>query len=310
MMKQQEIWISVDGGGTKTQMCGVDRDGKMIYNQIFASSNYKSTSLEETTENLSCAFQNLFGQLNCTAHDIIGVVLGIAGCDTEEDIKIYQDILVKLGFFEEQLKILNDSELVFRSLTDSSGICVVTGTGSIVCAYDKDNLLDRIGGWNAPLSDLGSGYWIGSEILKKMLLWIDGIETNEYEVYQVIQNDFQKTGMDIANTIGKLSVSQIASISPRVFECAERGDELCQSVISCAEEWIVRQIVTLVKRVYLKMRKEIPIVLVGGVYKKTDFKKIVEQNVVEQCKGIDILFLEPERDPAEEGIKYCRRIFL
>ena len=59
MEENGKVWISVDGGGTKTQFCACNIEGQKLYDRSFALSNYKSSNLKQVSENLQEAFKNL-----------------------------------------------------------------------------------------------------------------------------------------------------------------------------------------------------------------------------------------------------------
>lgn len=302
----RKIWVSIDGGGTKTEICACDSNGKNIYDNFFGRSNYKTAGLDETTNTLKFAFYNMLESLQCNLDDIQGVVLASAGCDTEQDKTIYESIMCEIGMPKNRVLICNDTEVVFRALSDQDGICVVAGTGSIVCAYNQEALMDRVGGWGAPLSDLGSGYWIGSKILKHMLCWLEGIDVEEYAVYQEIAQRYSQEGVNLAWILSGLSVTEIASVSILAFQFAEQGDLLCRKVIAQAADIIKRQIVTLCKKVHFK--NTFTIVAVGGLFSDHQFYEKVSTGVSKELNQ-ELVFLRPIDSPAEDGLKYARKIF-
>lgn len=307
MKKQEKIWISVDGGGTKTMFCACDSSGNTLYAEAFGHANYKSAGLEAVSDILTSAFSVMLRQLGRRVDDIAGVVMAIAGCDTEQDEQIYREMMKTTGIPQEKIVICNDTEIVFRALTDRNGICVVAGTGSIVCAYDANGLVDRVGGWGAVLSDLGSGYWIGSEILRKMICWLDGMEEETLPIYEEIKERFFVPEVELAWLLAELPVTETASISPLVFKYARQGDAVCCAIIEKAADWIIKQIVVLCKKVDYK--EAFPLVAVGGLFNDEQFRKTVEMGVRSQFSQVSIEFLRPVNSPAEDGLVYARKIF-
>ena len=57
---------------------------------------------------------------------------------------------------------------------------------AIAVGFDKEGKTYRCGGWGRPLSDLGSGYWIGEQMLKKWIKYCDGQEAYN-EIYQTLE---------------------------------------------------------------------------------------------------------------------------
>ena len=307
MRTNNKIWVSVDGGGTKTMFCAGDSSGKTLYAQAFGRANYKSAGLEAVSDSLTEGFETMLKKLNRTSDDVAGMVMAIAGCDTEQDLLVYRELITDIDLPPEKVFICNDTESIFHSLTDEAGICVVAGTGSIVCAYDEKGLAARTGGWGAALSDLGSGYWIGSEILKKMICWLDGMEEKELPVYHEISEKYRKKDVELAWTLAGLSVSEIASVSLMVFRHADLGDTECMEIVGKAAEWIVKQITVLCKRVHFQ--KSFPVVAVGGLFNNKTFFDMVKEGVTGRLAPAEIHFIRPVNSPAEDGLNYARKLF-
>lgn len=307
MKEQKKIWISVDGGGTKTMICACDSSGNTLFSEAFGHANYKSAGLDTVSSNLTSAFETVLKRLGREAMDIAGVVMAIAGCDTEQDIQVYQNMMEATGIPQEKMIICNDTEGVYRALADRDGICVVAGTGSIVCAYNSQGLVDRVGGWGAVLSDLGSGYWIGAEILRKMICWLDGIEEEYHSIYEEIKEQFQIPNTELAWILAELPVTETASIASKVFYHAKLGDIVCQEIVDKAAAWIIRQITVLCKK--MNYKEAFPVVLVGGLFNNEYFRNAVERGVSSQYTQAPAQFMRPVHSPAEDGLVYARKVF-
>ena len=202
---------------------------------------------------------------------IVGIVMAIAGCDTQRDKQIYKSIMLQKGFDENKLFVCNDTEAIFRALSDEDGVCVVAGTGSIVCAYDAFGLKARVGGWGSPLSDYGSGYWIGAQILKKVIRWYDGINEETRPVYKEI------------------------------------AEALCREIINKATEYIIEQIVVLCRKV--NFTYPFSIVTVGGIFRNESFRQSVIEGVEKKLSDCQLKFLSPVNSPAEDGLQFAQKLY-
>lgn len=307
MKEKNKIWISVDGGGTKTELCACDSTGKKVYDAFFGRSNYKTAGQEAVADTLVSAFSGMMSSLNRQMEDVAGMVLAIAGCDSRQDKKVYTEIMLSAGIPEEKLFICNDTEVIFRALSDEEGVCVVAGTGSIVCAYDRERLFARVGGWGPPLSDVGSGYWIGTEILRRMVRWLDGMDEEELPVFREIAEKFSIPDVELAWVLAGLTVTEMASVSALVFQHAEQGDAVCREIIHRAAVLLVEQIVALCKKA--GFQKKIPVVTVGGLFSDESFRRKVEEGVKDALEGLELCFLRPVGSPAEDGLRYARKLF-
>lgn len=306
MEENGKVWISVDGGGTKTQFCACNIEGQKLYDRSFALSNYKSSNLKQVSENLQEAFKNLMKTLNCRESDVAGVVMGLSGCDTNEDVEVYKSIMKQTEISEEKIYICNDTEIVFRALAGDSGICVVAGTGSIACAYNKDGLIARVGGWGSPLSDQGSGYWIGAELLKQMISWLDGEKDTDHRIYDEIAARLKRPDQELQWTLASLSITEVASLAVLVLKYALQ-DEKCMSIIEEAAASLAKQICIVYEKASFK--ESTIVVLVGGLFRNEIFAAKVKQYVKENLKDDGICFKCPEKSPAEEGLTFALRAY-
>ncbi|MDO4343681.1 MAG: BadF/BadG/BcrA/BcrD ATPase family protein [Eubacteriales bacterium] len=307
MKEQNRIWISVDGGGTKTELCACDSSGKKVYDEFFGRSNYKTAGRDTVKNTLTLAFREMMEALGIQMEHVAGIVLAIAGCDSRQDKKVYTEMMLSAGIPEEKLFICNDTEVIFRALSDEDGVCVVAGTGSIVCAYNKIEMFARVGGWGPPLSDMGSGYWIGTEILRRMVRWLDGMEEQKLPVFQKIEERFARPDVELSWVLAGLTVTEMASVSSLVFEYAGQGDEVCRKIIHQAAQLLVEQITALCRKA--GFLKRIPIVTVGGLFSDENFCRKVEDGVQRALKEKEISFLKPVGSPAEDGLHYARKLF-
>ena len=318
------IWISLDGGGTKTQVCVCDENDEIIFDRIFPAINYKSVGTAAAHEAMLSIRQTLAEELHVDAgppgvqseeshtdadlsgaHDIRGVVLAAAGCDTDMDEAFYRQSAVKAGFDAKRLLICNDSEAIYRAMTDQAGICLIGGTGSIACAYFPDRPTVRVGGWNPPLSDLGSGYWIGEQILRHYLLWLDGLEDTCHPLYDAFGRMFAKEGEQLQWTVSTLSVPQIASAARLVLDRPE--DPLCGEIIAGAQAYLAGYVIRLHRQAGLG--SSFPVVLIGGMLGNRNFGEGVKTRIMQALDGCSITFLRPERSPAQDALAYCRKAF-
>jgi glucosamine kinase len=112
------------------------------------------------------------------------------------------------------------------------GGIIVLGTGSIGWAVLKGRQ-HRVGGWGLPLSDEGSGAWMGREVLRRVLMACDGrlawtpllrtvFELHDTAPYRIVQSAARASPRDF----GKLA--------PLVVEHASRDDDVALAILRAA----------------------------------------------------------------------------
>jgi len=262
----EKVLLAVDAGGTKTEYCVKSlRDGSMR-SYVFGGSNYKSVGLEKTRASLVEGFISICNRENFSPSQVQGAVFGLSGCDTEQDMLIYKEMIKDIGLNDEVVGLYNDCELAFLAMADAPGLCIVAGTGSNCMAFQVGKPFIRAGGWGALLSDGGSGFWISQQILKDMLLHYDGSGPGR-EVYANIARHFGiKKSEDIQTRFTALGISEIASVARVIIDYAQEGDEYTCKIISLAQEQLWDLITTLIRRMGYSTDQTLSIVLNGGLF--------------------------------------------
>lgn len=296
------IWVSVDGGGTKTQVCAGDATGRVLFDETFGGINYKSSGIENVKQMLNAAVRRLLFVTGSQLKDIMGMVMGISGCDTEEDLHLYYGFMEQIGIRKPRLYICNDTEFNFRALSDGNGISMVAGTGSIACAFRDGSLTDRSGGWGAPLSDEGSGYWIGARVLRRLIRWLDGTQKEFSPVFKRILESLDTPEKEAASRIATLSTSQVASCSTLIFEQARLEDTLCGETISMAVDHLLKLFVALANR--CAFEEGFDLVVVGGLFSDSGFRESFFRQATGAFPGLKVNCIYSELPPAVAGLAY------
>lgn len=301
-----KIWLTVDGGGTKTEFCACRENGEIVFDSVFGNANYKASSEESVVKNLGDGLEALMKETASTREDIAGTVLGLSGLDSEADRKVYLDILKAIGL-RENFCLCNDTELVFRALSRTDGICAVAGTGSIACAFKGHGMTGRVGGWGAPLSDKGSGYWIGAQVVQDMIRFLDGQNREARPIYEKVRETYLNRDEAEQSVLANLSVRDVASITHSVFECAEEGDEYCRVLLQRSSEHLASLITTLYERT--EFTGNIDIVAAGGLFARDEYFKAVSGIIESRIAECGVRFLRPQRSPAIDGLSFALRCF-
>ena len=111
------------------------------------------------------------------------------------------------------------------------GGVIIVGTGSIGWANLKGRHY-RVGGWGLPVSDEGSGAWLGREALRRVLWAHDGRAAST-DLLRALFEQFRNDPHAIVRWTSKASPRDFGSLAPQVVEHARSGDhagiELMQS---------------------------------------------------------------------------------
>jgi len=300
--------LSVDGGGTKTEFCISDSYGNIFGSVITGSSSFKASDLRQSSEQLRKGMEQLKSKYQITSKDIIKGVFGMSGYDSEKDRAVILDQILQLGFTEEQIFLCNDGVLAFYAQTQEPGIVVISGTGSIVIGVDKKGEIIRSGGWGYHFSDIGSGYWIGCEILKRTLLYCDHCCAYD-PIFTNVKDYFGAAEMkELPYKVTEIrNAYQIADLSYEVVNAADSNNKLALDILKQGAEHLADQANGMYQQLDIN-DETLQIVFSGGVLSSQIYDKLLKSSIVSKIDRRPIRFFTQERRPSFGGIKLAGRL--
>jgi glucosamine kinase len=115
---------------------------------------------------------------------------------------------------------------------ERDGAIIIAGTGTVGWAVLKGQPY-RVGGWGLPVSDEGSGAWIGIEALRRVLWACDGRQSWT-PLLRALYGAFNEDAHALARWTHNASPSDFGSLAPRIVEHARRGDPVAEELMSGA----------------------------------------------------------------------------
>jgi glucosamine kinase len=115
---------------------------------------------------------------------------------------------------------------------DRDGGIVVVGTGSVGWAMVKGQSY-RVGGWGLPLSDEGSGAWLGGEALRRVLWARDG-RIAWTPLLRALFLDFNSDPHAIVRWSQHATPRDLGAFAPRIFEFAAGSDPSAVELMQAA----------------------------------------------------------------------------
>ena len=114
----------------------------------------------------------------------------------------------------------------------SDGAVLIIGTGSIGWAV-VGGRHHRVGGWGLPISDEGSGAWLGCETLRRVLMAHDGrIAWTPF--LRAVFEQFDSDAHAIVGWVSRALPRDLGSLAPTVVEHASRTDPAAVELIRLA----------------------------------------------------------------------------
>ncbi len=296
------LFLGIDGGGSKTLALIADESGNVIGRGSAESSNYHSVGKEKAFESLNNAIRFAFDDAKLSRQNFQAACLGLAGVYRPQDRAVIES-WAKENLANTPVKIVNDAELVLAAgAADGWGVAMICGTGSIVYGRNKNGETTRAGGWGYLLGDEGSGYRIGLAALQAIVRAHDGRDESTILQSSILNHLSLNSPVDLIKYIyrERVPTTEIAALASFVEEAAESGDTAATRILqeaahelSLAAKSVVRQ---------LRMTGAIPCAQAGGVITRGKMIAVMFRESA-HAMGLALHPIQPVIEPAQGAIR-------
>lgn len=205
----QDLFIGVDGGGTKTEAVIQDANGQTLGVGLAGSGNIR-TSVAQSWNSVNEAIANAATQAAIKLNDYkLHVGLGMAGSELSTAVTEFLNVPHPFT----TLSLNSDAHIACLGVHGGAdGAIIIVGTGVIGYQILHDKTY-RSGGYGFPHSDEGGGAWLGMELFRLAFKAIDERITWTpmlRDVYKQFQNTRQNFA-DYANTAKPSDYAKFAS---------------------------------------------------------------------------------------------------
>lgn len=221
MARSDDLFLGADGGGTHCRVRLARGSGAVLGEGEAGPANLRLGFLEAFAAVLDGARQCLrMAGLPPGALERVTACLALAGAsEPAESAKARQHHLP----FHRTIIVTDAEAACVGAHPDGEGGIVVIGTGSIGWAI-VGGARYRIGGWGLPLSDEGSGAWLGLELLRRVL-WAHDRRLGWTPLLEEISARFNRDPHAIARWAANAKPGDYGGLAPLVVARAEHGDE-------------------------------------------------------------------------------------
>jgi glucosamine kinase len=166
------IFLGLDCGGSSSRAMALDQAGQVIHQGQAGSANLVSTPERRLRSNLLQATRE------CPEADFICGCF--AGLMTQQDRSRAEGYLASI-FPMAKVHAEPDFAAAFSASESGTDICVIAGTGSLVCSRINGRMI-KSGGRGFILGDEGSAYQVGKEALLHYFLKPDDVSDSFREM--------------------------------------------------------------------------------------------------------------------------------
>ena len=222
--KGEDLYLGIDGGGTKTELAVVSGSGHVLKRVIKSGSNPNDIGYAKTLE----LIRSSIGDILVEFPSLKAASLGIAGMSTADYAKRLESDLRK-SYTNVSFIVKNDGQNLF-AMDESADMALISGTGSVVFVKDGDGY-KRLGGWGYLIDDAGSAFGIGKDAIRLALGEEDMRRPKSLLTELLLKKLNTATVWDAVNTIYTESRPFVASLCPAVFDAYRLGDKGAVEII-------------------------------------------------------------------------------
>jgi N-acetylglucosamine kinase-like BadF-type ATPase len=265
-MQARQLFLGVDGGGTKTRAVISDSLQRVLGEGMAGPSNPLRVGITNAAAAIKEAVDKACADAVVQRAEIVAAEIGLAGVRRGNLRTRMQEALTGLGI--GALEVVTDADIALFGATDGApGVVVIAGTGSICCGRNARGQHVCSSGWGPLAGDEGSGSWIARRALQAVARASDG-RGRETQLTQAALAYFNAATMDdlgLALYAPSMTNERIAGLCRHVIEAARDGDEVAREIILAAGRELGTAVVAVIRSLHLN-RERFQVAYVGGVF--------------------------------------------
>jgi N-acetylglucosamine kinase-like BadF-type ATPase len=263
------LYLGVDGGGTKTALVLIDRDGAIRATHLAPGSYYLTIGVDALGTLLADAVGAILAKAGLRSDQIEYAFFGLPAYGEDTSLMGALSRLPQRCLAADAFVCGNDMICGWAgSLLCRDGISIVAGTGSI--AYgERGAAAARSGGWGELFSDEGSAYWIACRGLNLFARMSDG-RADRGPLYEIVKQRLGITeDLDLCGYVySRLGGdrAQIAQLCKLVTQAANGGDDQAIAIVRQAALELALMVDAIRRRLGFSVAEPVPVSYSGGVF--------------------------------------------
>ena len=292
------VFLGLDCGGSSCRALAVDEAGATLHIGQSGPANLASTPPKRLEANVRKAVEG------CPTPDFVaGCFAGLLiGEDRQRAVALLQDIAPKAMIRAEP-----DYVAALLACEPDTDICVVAGTGSLVCSQ-IDGKFMKSGGGGYLLGDYGSASQYGKRVLQHYLSAPD--ETSEGTKTRI---EKQFCSLDSNEVIAGLyrggsPAARLAKLMPAIAKDFQSGSSYAIHALEEQTAALAGIIRTHFDR-FLSARRSIKICLVGGLWEASPvFQSQLEAATCAVFPEVELTFSRVARPPVQGAVRLAQEL--
>ena len=267
-----EFFLGVDGGGTKTRFALMNRN-ELVAEAQLGTSYHPDVGLDGVGDVLARGVAEVLSRAGIDASQVAHAFFGLPAYGEDSQATPVLRALPAGILGHERYTCDNDMVCGWAgSLGAEDGINIVAGTGSIGYGQRRGRAA-RAGGWGEAFSDEGSAYWIAMQGLNAYSRMSDG-RLPRGPLHALLNESLNLVDdLDLcAHVYGAAARSrgELAQLSPLVARAAELGDFAAMDIFRRAGEELAQISIALRRKLGYEPGEAVKLSYSGGAFAAGD----------------------------------------
>lgn len=307
--KSHQLFLGVDGGGTKTHAVLIDEFGEIVGEGFSGASNPLRVGIERAAGNIFKAAENACDVAGRTRADIVAIECGLAGV-RREDLRRSMRQRISENYRIKDIGVVTDAEIALYAVNSGkAALVVIAGTGSICLGRNDKGETAIAGGWGPLAGDEGGGAGIARRALQAVAKAVDGRGSPTILSRYATEYFRTSTPEDVMVAIytPQTDNAKIAGFARFVVRAAKEKDKIALEILREGGAELGLAATAVIKKLKLQ-RKNLPIGFVGSIFRagKLLTNSLIE--VVHQAAP-KAYAVEPKKSPAQAAAEMAFQLF-
>lgn len=304
---EKDVFLGVDGGGTKTAFALLDGEGRLLATALAPSCYYLGQSIDLVEDVLRTGTRSVCDEAAVPPDRVTHAFFALPGYgEVSSDIETLNAIPSRvLG----HRRYGCDNDMVAGwagSLGAVDGVNVIAGTGSMTYG-EHDGRSLRVGGWGELFDDEGSAYWIAVRGLSAFAKMSDGrLPTGPLHARMASHLQLA-TDLDLVDVVlnrWQGDRAKVASLARVVTAAAAAGDTVCASILRDAGHALADLVEATVAQLGYRPGETVPVSWSGGVFTSAEAYRAFHTHLAEA----PVELREPLLPPVLGAALYAARL--
>ena len=270
MSRRRAAVLAVDGGNSKAELALVSRSGELLALVRGPTISHQQVPMQTAMERLAELASRAAAEANVGLPAALGSFV-LAGADFPTDVSLLRRSIGGTRV-ADAVRVRNDAYGALRAGARSGwGIAVLCGSGVNAAGMSPTGRTERFAAVDDLSGDFGGGYGIGVEALRLAVRARDG-RGRATSLERIVPDHFDLTRpIDVTRAVyeGRIPRRRLEELTPKVFAAAGAGDGVARELLDRVADELATMASAIARRLGV-VRREVEVVLVGGVFRTTD----------------------------------------